>query len=810
MSHEDDRNTKAKFRHTVHAAALMGHLFLAEGHKRAIVKEIVDKSKKVEKEKEREQGRERTDDVEQQERSSGDSKSAMVRVYMSSSSCSSSDDDGGGGFVPPPLHKMASQLKETQNELEEKEDERKRAIEGGVERIRLLMGRIDDLKKDLRVTEAKRSQVESENNKLKEKIAKREAQIISSRQKNETLEQRNKDLASELEDEKNRFDESESRFSPLFKSMVDSSRATNDGKRDSDIFVNPDLIEKEEQERRSKVAYFMTSPTNKVTDRLEETRLPVAEEDHEDGEGGSGEGGEDVDDDEKGDVVPETSIGPSARSSFASGAGSGPPPGNIPTHTHHKGGGGKGKHPAALARGTSLSSIQESSASKIQRLARGFLGRVYVHHLTTERMAEREGIMVAYRGSGTRQGEAGWYVANNQLYYFAMDKGEYVLVCGPVTETEYDYALSECINRGLQPRPQYRGEIEIDRIGLVALRFEIARYKQLIAEADHRAGPRGPANLKVTSLIEELRRKEGEVEQLQGVILDREMQVDKAKKEKNNQIRATEEIRKKMKYLQVEMTSAKDAYHMSRGGGMHSLALASSDPSNMTTSSSPGPGSPGGGGQGGPRSSEFALKLAILGPLSPLCTLGIIKLQAAVRAFVVRSRNKQKAKFERATTDGVLTALKGTKQGHSGWYRAPDGKVYYFILKDEEWVMTAGPLSMTNYHELFYSPYDLPYQKGDKISPIGTPTSSAKKEIATNRPQRKTLREGKRKGRQSVIGTTHSRTLLRRAMCELQVEHPFLHGDLFVDKTTKSLYMAVSVDQLVRNSLVVDPNKDLQ
>ena len=57
-----------------------------------------------------------------------------------------------------------------------------------------------------------------------------------------------------------------------------------------------------------------------------------------------------------------------------------------------------------------------------------------------------------------------------------------------------------------------------------------------------------------------------------------------------------------------------------------------------------------------------------------------------------------------ASAGGVLVAMKGTVQGKSGWYRAPDDRVYYFTLSHNDWIITAGPLTLAAYHEMIYGP----------------------------------------------------------------------------------------------------------
>ena len=62
-----------------------------------------------------------------------------------------------------------------------------------------------------------------------------------------------------------------------------------------------------------------------------------------------------------------------------------------------------------------------------------------------------------------------------------------------MSEREYDEALHECLVKGLAPRPSVIGEIQIDRLGLVALRGEITQYKRRIEAMNHALGQKGVA-----------------------------------------------------------------------------------------------------------------------------------------------------------------------------------------------------------------------------------------------------------------------------------------------------------------------------
>jgi len=83
----------------------------------------------------------------------------------------------------------------------------------------------------------------------------------------------------------------------------------------------------------------------------------------------------------------------------------------------------------------------------------------------------------------------------------------------------------------------------------------------------------------------------------------------------------------------------------------------------------------------------------------PTLTAKIEKLQAITRGFNARNRVKRTRMHRDAKTSGVLVATKHTNQGDSGWYCAPDGSLYYFVLDAEEWILTCGPITREAFEE---------------------------------------------------------------------------------------------------------------
>jgi hypothetical protein len=79
---------------------------------------------------------------------------------------------------------------------------------------------------------------------------------------------------------------------------------------------------------------------------------------------------------------------------------------------------------------------------------------------------------------------------------------------------------------------------------------------------------------------------------------------------------------------------------------------------------------------------------------------GMRKFQAMVRGMLARERMRELFVSRLAVQSGTLIAKRDTKQGESGWYTGPDGSVYYLTLENENWTLTAGPITGEQYTEM--------------------------------------------------------------------------------------------------------------
>ena len=136
----------------------------------------------------------------------------------------------------------------------------------------------------------------------------------------------------------------------------------------------------------------------------------------------------------------------------------------------------------------------------------------------------------------------------------------------------------------------------------------------------------------------------------------------------------------------------------------------------------------------------------------PTLNAKIEKLQAITRGFNARARVKRTKMHRDAQTSGVLVATKHTAQGDSGWYCAPDGSLYYFVLDAEEWILTCGPITREAFEDTVLN------LKPKKVSSAG---------------------------------------YLKVSNFDLVTQTVDQPGDLYMSTSTWKLYFAVSVDHLV-------------
>ncbi len=234
-------------------------------------------------------------------------------------------------------------------------------------------------------------------------------------------------------------------------------------------------------------------------------------------------------------------------------------------------------------------------------------------------------------------------------------------------------------------------------------------------------------------------------------------------------------------------------------------------------------------------------------------------MQALIRGYIARQRMERLRIKDEAAKRGVLVAVAGTIQGENGWYVASDGMVYYFIMNENNWLLAAGPITFETYDEILQTQvkvvHSLKYAHAMVRAPDSTPIISP-----GNGVMRKAM-NGQAAGGQvgavsrsalacppvQIVSKRESEVLLRckyvlqdyrgvfirgpylytlmlysmrrhiltrvRFLAniiititrfDLCIERADLDGEVFMDKKTRNLFLAVSVDKLIKKSEIVD------
>ena len=269
-------------------------------------------------------------------------------------------------------------------------------------------------------------------------------------------------------------------------------------------------------------------------------------------------------------------------------------------------------------------------AVRMQKLVRSFLARRRAKHALFEAEAKAKGLLVACEG--TKQGETGWYRANDQMFYFCVDESEFVMLCGPVSKELYAVAVEEIdqiIARSALiedstgkgslaklkfPHLKLSKNISIDRLGLHTTRVQIETLLDDLRVRDEYI-------TKVEDELNALKTTHTEV-------------VDKLNKQLEEYSTTTSLLQKENEGLQYKTRFIKD---------------------------------------------ELQDKLQLAAKLDDKM---FVKLTSLARGYLGRKKVDRLKLFKIADETGILVAMSNTVQGESGWYIGPQGSIFYFVLKE--------------------------------------------------------------------------------------------------------------------------------
>lgn len=312
-------------------------------------------------------------------------------------------------------------------------------------------------------------------------------------------------------------------------------------------------------------------------------------------------------------------------------------------------------------RGKPVIANREKAVVDIQRIVRGFQARIYVEDLLMAKAARHQGVLVAYKPSGTVQGESGWYINNDSLFYFATVDGQFKLLCGPTTAEEYDTILNECINLTEMPT----SEVSIDRMGLLAVRKEIERQNDIIKDLKYDNGPEGKIGMTIERLTAQVNSLMQDLNECESIIKGKDAEIksnlDRIKEHKVKERdlrREIQDLNQKAIAMRDVLTAIKtekaEVHENLDQVVLHTPVKASNDDSTGTAmnydymSREP--------------NSVSKLRKVIMHE-DPANLIKVIKIQALVRGYNSRVKVRQIRAFNLATNAKVLVALRGTVQG---------------------------------------------------------------------------------------------------------------------------------------------------
>ena len=295
-------------------------------------------------------------------------------------------------------------------------------------------------------------------------------------------------------------------------------------------------------------------------------------------------------------------------------------------------------------------SSKKEAATSIQAAIRGSMIREKLYHAALTHTAKEQGLMVAL--AGTTQGQTGWYLkyegGEAKYFYFCLDKGEFVMLTGPISEGDYRKCMIHDSGRSKYDTISVdRSAVESTRTQVIYLANQVATRQNIIEELHHQM-----ANMKADHT--KLLKKATDKAELAAKVAREEVDAQRNKrrhleeklhdvvKEKN---RVEELARSKVRTEKEKQQFVEDV----------SKFLGARAHSNM------------------------------------------VKLQAICRSFLTRRRLLRERNILAAARKGVMQALGNTKQGKSGWYMNPDGSVYYYQNAKGVWNRLAGPLTNKQY-----------------------------------------------------------------------------------------------------------------
>ena len=309
---------------------------------------------------------------------------------------------------------------------------------------------------------------------------------------------------------------------------------------------------------------------------------------------------------------------------------------------------------------------RNQAATSIQRRVRGAISRERLRFQIGNKKAQEDGVLLAM--PGTLQGDTGWYKGKDKLFYFCLHNGEYLLLCGPISEESYNSMLVEMQQATVQhrsadgrpslPKRFFNKDISIDKFAVYATKRQIEGlvHEMKVLKSKKLEDPDTVAKLKS---------------------LERENQDHKT--EIKNLVSTNAQLLKNIDSLQSTFYKT---------GKQANDKIVSMPARPLMTRQSP-------------LARHHTIIIDAIHSDQSLLQNAVIlamKLQKIARGFVGRRKTQALRQTLIAKEAGVLLAMKRTVQGQDGWYEDPNGKIFYFVPHRGQWTVAAGPIKKSEFN----------------------------------------------------------------------------------------------------------------
>lgn len=288
---------------------------------------------------------------------------------------------------------------------------------------------------------------------------------------------------------------------------------------------------------------------------------------------------------------------------------------------------------------------------KIQAAMRGSIVREKLWSTANTIAANQSGILVAI--NGTHQGQTGWYMKVTdknipQYFYFCLDRGDFVMLCGPLDDASFEEALYQDRIR------KKHDQIVVARSAIEGARRQLERLAYLFNVKEK----------EMYHLQKGMRAMENQIEHRENLMKKSYAKsIEKERTQTELQSRKCVKLQESLHDLEMENEKLLKRVKQ-KLTAIDEWAKFVSD------------------------TKEF---------LNTRQETRIVKAQSLIRSWLTRRRLKRTAVALAAKKKGVMEALGRTKQGKSGWYLNLGGEVYYYTNNRGTWSRMCGPLSEKQY-----------------------------------------------------------------------------------------------------------------